>query len=105
MIGRDHWTRASPGLGACDERRLPTQASRGGFGTARTRPAPAAKRRRLVLVQVVLSGLGGGGRRLGASRRCARASAVVGRAGRALGRARLPRRARRALLRLSPRPP
>ena len=99
----DPRTRARPGLRARDERLLPAQAARRGLGTAGARSAPAAKRRRALSLQVVRGGLAGGARSLGASRRRPCARTAVGRTGRPLRRAGLPRRARRAVLRLPPR--
>ena len=103
MTRRDPRPRPRLRLRARDERRLSAQAARRGLGAVGACQAPAAKRRRPLPLQVVRAGLGGGGRRLGASRRRPRARAAVGRAGRARGRAGLPGRARRALLRLRPR--
>ena len=96
-------TRARPGLRARDERLLPAQAARRGLGTTGARSAPAAKRRRPLSLQVVRGGMVGGARSLGASRRRPCARTVVGRTGRPLRRSGLPRRARRAVLRLPPR--
>ena len=63
-------------------------------------PAPAAERRRPVRLEVVHVGMDRRGRGMAASRWRARARAAVDRAGRPLGWAGLPRRARRTLLRL-----
>ena len=102
---RDRRTRARPRLRRRDERRLSAQAPRRGPRARRAGPAPAAKRRRPLPLEVVRGRLGGGGRRLGASRRRARPRAALDRAGRPLGRAGVPRRLRRALLRLPARTP
>ena len=83
--------------------RVPVQAARRGARAADPGSPSGAQRRRPLSLEVVPGRLARGDRGLGPARRCALARAAVDRAGGALRRARVPRRLRRALLRLSAR--
>jgi hypothetical protein len=105
MWGDNCWVGVGVGLGAGHERRVSVQAAWCGVGACGAGASSAAPRCGLVPVPPVLAGVGGGGGCVGASCRGACAPAAVGCAGRALGRVGVSRRARRALLPLSPRSP
>jgi hypothetical protein len=102
---RDPRTDPRARFGSSYQPRLSVQAPRRGARPADPGPPSAAQRRRSVSLQMVPGRLDRGDRGLGSARRCALARAAVDRAGGPLRRARLPRRVRGAILRLSPRTP